>query len=130
MIVSANPFQIKDKKGKRYIREKGGTGGINLAKPELNKLYCSDCNVTDSTKAILIIKYPLKKTIGYRIYSENGFNKEKLVIELSKAYSEIFMNKKKYGICCDELADLELTSILVFKVGQEIYLETKVDSKK
>ncbi len=42
MIVSATPFQIEGKNGKRYIRDKGGIGGINLANPELDKLFCGD----------------------------------------------------------------------------------------
>ena len=130
MIVSANPFQIEGENGKRYIRKKGGVGGINLATPELDKLYGADCMVTDSTKAVLIIGYPLKKIIGYRIQNENGFNRKGLVLELSKAYSELYLKKEQYGICCDVLSDLELKTILVFEVNGEIYLESIVESKK
>jgi len=130
MVVSANPFQIEGENGKRYIREKGGVGGINLANPELDKLYGADMSVTDSTKAILLIDFPLKKQIGYQIQNEKGFNKKDLVLELSKAYSEIYSDKDKYGICCDDLSDLELTMVIVFKVNGEIYLESRVESKK
>tara|TARA_B110000503_G_C6980240_1_gene342897 strand:+ start:57 stop:566 length:510 start_codon:yes stop_codon:yes gene_type:complete len=130
MVVSANPFQIEGENGKRYIREKGGVGGINLANPELDKLYCADCNVTDSTKVTLIIDYPLKKLIGYEIQNEKGFSKKDLVIELSKAYSEIYLEKDEYGICCDELADLELKMVMVYAVNGGIYLESIVESKK
>lgn len=129
-IVSVTPFQIEGENGKRYIREKGGVGGINLANPELNKLCCSDNLVTESTSAVLLIDFPLKKQIGYKIYNENGFSKKDLVIELSKAYSEIYSQKEKYDVYPNELSDLELKMILVFKVGEEIYLETKVESKK
>ncbi|WP_095069051.1 hypothetical protein [Tenacibaculum jejuense] len=130
MIKSANPFQIEGENGKRYIREKGGVGGINIKIPELEKLYGANQIVTDSTKAILIIDFPLNKIIGYEIENKNGFNKKDLTIELSKVYSEIYTQKHKYGICCDNLEDLELTNILVFEVGKQIYLETKVESKK
>ncbi|MCH2194463.1 hypothetical protein [Kordia sp.] len=130
MIVSAIPFQIEGEYRTRYIREKGGLGGINLATPELDKLYCGNSSVTDSTKAILIINFPSKKIIGYEITSENGFSKKDIIVELSKAYAEIYKNKKKYEICCDKLSDLELKSIVVFKVGQRIYLESEVSSKK
>ncbi|MCL7755133.1 hypothetical protein, partial [Polaribacter sp. Z022] len=130
MIKSSNPFQIEGDNGKRYIREKGGVGGINLKTPELEKLYGAEEIVTDSTKAILIIDFPLNKIVGYEIENKNGFNKRDLTIELSKAYSEIYAEKDKYGICCEKLSDLELKNILVFEVGEQIYLETKVESKK
>ncbi len=122
--------QIEGKNGKRYIREKGGVGGINLEKPELDKLYGIDEIVTDSTKAVLIIDYPLKKLVGYRIQNDKGFNRKDLVLELSKAYSEIYLEKEKYGICCNEFSNLELKMIVVFEVNGEIYLESKVESKK
>lgn len=130
MIKSANPFQIEGDNGKRYIREKGGVGGINLKTPELEKLYGADQMVTDSTKAKLVIDFPLDKIIGYEIENENGFKRRDLVLELSKAYSAIYADKEKYGICCDELADLELKMVVVYEVNGGIYLESKVESKK
>ena len=130
MILSANPFQIEGENGKRYIRDKGGVGGINLSDPELEKLYCGDCKVIDSTNAILIIDYPLKKPIGYKIQNDQGFSRAYLTVELSKAYSELYLKKEQYEICCDELSDLELTMIMVYKVNGEIYLESKVESYK
>ena len=130
MIVSANPFQIEGEKGKRYIRKKGGVGGINLANPELDKLYGADMSVTDSTKAILLIDFPLKKQIGYEIQNDKGFSRKDLVLELGKAYSEIYSDKDEYGICCDDLSDLELKMVVVFEVNGKIYLESRVESKK
>ncbi|WP_350290738.1 hypothetical protein [uncultured Croceitalea sp.] len=130
MIKSANPFQIEGDNGKRYIREKGGVGGINLKTPELDKLYGAEQVVTDSTKALLIIEFPLDKIIGYEIENENGFKRKDLVLELSKAYSAIYKNKEKYRICCDEFADLELNMVIVYEVNGGIYLESKVESKK
>lgn len=130
MIRSANPFQIEGENGKRYIREKGGVGGINLKKPELDKLYGAEQTVTDSTKALLIIEFPLDRIIGFKIKNNDGFKKKDLVIELNRAYSELYAEKDKYGLCCENFADLELTNILVFEVGKEIYLESKVSSKK
>ena len=37
-LKSVTPFQIEGENGKRYIRKKGGVGGINLFNPELDKL--------------------------------------------------------------------------------------------
>ncbi|MBC8756256.1 hypothetical protein H2O64_16400 [Kordia sp. YSTF-M3] len=130
MIISAIPFQIEGKNGKRYLREKGGVGGINILNPQLEKLYKVDNKVTDSISAILIIDFPIEKRIGYEIYNKNGFTKRDIALELSKAYSEIYSEKEKYGICCDELTDLELIGIVSYKVGKEIYLESNVESKK
>ena len=130
MVVSANPFQLEDKNGKTYFRKTGGVGGINLENPQLDKLRGADEMVTDRTKAVLILSYPLKKTIGYRIENDNGFNRKNIVLELSKVYSEIYSEKEKYEICCDELSDLELKTIMVFEVNGEIYLESIVESKK
>ncbi|MES2543547.1 MAG: hypothetical protein V4548_01585 [Bacteroidota bacterium] len=130
MIVSANPFQLEDKNGKTSLREKGGISGINIENPQLDELRGADEMVTDSTNAILILSYPFKKTIGYRIQNDNGFNRENIALELSKAYSEIYSEKEKYVTGYDGLSDLELTMIMVFEVNGEIYLEPKVESKK
>ncbi|MBC3847037.1 hypothetical protein H8K90_11645 [Winogradskyella echinorum] len=130
MIVSAIPFQIEGDNGKRYIREKGGVGGINISNPELDKLYNVDNIVTDSTNAILIIDFPIKKRIGYIIKNENGFRKRDIVLELKKTYSELYSEKDAFGICCHELSDLELIGIVKFNVDNKIYLEANIESKK
>lgn len=130
MIVSASSIQLEDKNGKTYFRKKGGIGGINIENPQIDKLRGADDMVTDNTNAILVLSYPLKKTIGYRIQNDNGFNRKNIVLELSKAYSEIYSEKDKFGICCDKISDLELSTILVFEVNGEIYIESKVESKK
>lgn len=72
----------------------------------------------------------MDRIIGYEIKNENGFKKKDLVLELSQAYSVIYADKEKYGICCENFSDLELNNIVVFEVGNQIYLESKVESKK
>jgi hypothetical protein len=128
-IISANPFHIQRKNGELYIREEGGVGGINLKNPEFDRLYDANIKVTESTKAILIIDYPLEKSIAYEVYNEKGFGKKELVCELNKVYSELYSEKEKYKISCEDYSDLELTMITVFEKAGKIYLDTKVESK-
>lgn len=121
MIISASSLQLEDK---------NGISGINLENPQLDKLRNANEIITDSSEAVLILSYPLKKIIGYRIQNDKGFNMKNIVTELSKVYSEIYSNKEKFGICCDELSDLELKTIIAFEVNGQIYLESIVESTK
>ena len=121
MIISASSLQLEDK---------NGISGINLENPQLDKLRNANEIITDSSEAILILNYSLKKTMGYRIQNDNGFNRKNIALELSKAYSEIYSEKEKYGICCDELSDLELKTIIAFEVNGQIYLESIVEPTK
>ena len=121
MIISASSLQLEDK---------NGISGINLENPQLDKLRNANEIITDSSEAILILNYSLKKTMGYRIQNDKGFNRKNIVTELSKVYSEIYSNKEKFGICCDELSDLELKTIIAFEVNGQIYLESIVESTK
>ena len=130
IIISASSFQLEDKNGKTYFRKKGGISGINLENPQLDKLRNANEIITDSSEAVLILSYPLKKIIGYRIQNDKGFNMKNIVTELSKVYSEIYSNKEKFGICCDELSDLELKTIIAFEVNGQIYLESIVEPTK
>jgi hypothetical protein len=112
------------------------TGGMNkdLSPNSYPNTFYFDAKnlriITDSSEAVLILSYPLKKIIGYRIQNNNGFNRKNIVTELSKVYSEIYSNKEKFGICCDELSDLELKTIIAFEVNGQIYLESIVESTK
>ena len=70
IIISASSFQLEDKNGKTYFRKKGGISGINLENPQLDKLRNANEIITDSSEAILILNYSLKKTMGYLTQKE------------------------------------------------------------
>lgn len=130
MIISSTSFQLEDKNGTTNFQKKEGISGINLENPQLDKLRNSNEIITDSPEAVLILSYPLKKTFGYRIQNDKGFNLKNIATELNKVYSEIYSNKEKFEIYSDNLSDLELKTIIAFEVNGQIYLESIVESTK
>ncbi|RZS93586.1 hypothetical protein [Aquimarina brevivitae] len=126
-LKSAIPFQRMNDDGKRYIRKKGGVGGINLQKPQLDKLIECNSPVIDDSKAVLVMDFPSKKSIAYEIYNEKGFTKKELVTEISQAYSIIYDEKEKYEISYRNLSDLELCGILKYQKDNVTYLVTRVE---
>ncbi len=126
-LKSAIPFQRMDENGERYIRKKGGVGGMNLRKPQLDKLIECNSPVIDDVKAVLVMDFPSKKSIAYEIYNEKGFTKKELVTEIGKAYSIIYDEKEKYEISLHNLSDLELCGILEYQKDNLTYLVTRVE---
>jgi hypothetical protein len=129
---------------------------VNLENPgkELNRLVDSDEVVLAFAKVTLIIDYPLTKPASFNLESRSkSFSRKELIKAISEKYHEIYAEEEKstkteivprdkregiinrnetngkYGICCHDLSDLDLSSIDVFKNDDgKIYLILNVES--
>lgn len=133
--VKADPEDAKD-------FEDGIIPWINIEKPEnqINRLIDADKVVITDSEVTLIIDYPLNKPAEFILKSYGkGFTKKQLVLEISKKYHEIYKAEEssaktktipvekreglinrnetngKYGICCHDIGDLDLSSAQVYK---------------
>ena len=133
--VKAEPENAKD-------FEDGIIPWINIEKPEnqINRLIDADKVVITDSELTLVIDYPLNKPAEFILKSSGkGFTKKQLVLEISKKYHEIYeaeessakiktspvekreglINRNetngKYGICCHDIGDLDLSSAHVYK---------------
>jgi hypothetical protein len=133
--VKAEPEDAKD-------FEDGIIPWINIEKPEnqINRLIDADKVVITDSEVTLVIDYPLNKPTEFILKnSGKGFTKKQLVLEISKKYHEIYeaeessaktktipaekreglINRNetngKYGICCHDIGDLDLSSAQVYK---------------
>lgn len=115
---------------------------INIENPEnqINLLIDADKVVITDSEVTLVIDYPLNKPAEFILKSlGKGFTKKQLVLEISKKYHEIYeaeessaktktipvekreglVNRNetngKYGICCHDIGDLDLSSAQVYK---------------
>ena len=151
-LISSIQIHIKAEKEDADLFEEGKIPWINLEKPQLEKLYDADEIVLTSTKVTLVIDYPLAKPATFELTSKSGFTRKQLIIEISKKYAEIYnaeeisaktktipsekragvINRNetdgKYGICCHDLSDLDLSVIEVYKNGDSRYLILGVES--
>jgi hypothetical protein len=129
---------------------------VNLENPgkELNRLVDSDEVVLAFAKVTLIIDYPLTKPASFTLESvSKSFSRKELIKAISEKYHEVYAGEEKstkteivprdkreglinrnetngkYGICCHDLSDLDLSSIDVFKNDEgKIYLVLNVES--
>jgi len=129
---------------------------VNLENPgkELNRVVDSDEVVLAFAKVTLIIDYPLTKPASFTLESvSKSFSRKELIKAISEKYHEVYAEEEKstkteivprdkregiinrnetngkYGICCHDLSDLDLSSIDVFKNDEgKIYLILNVES--
>ena len=147
--VKAEPEDAKD-------FEDGIIPWINIEKPEnqINRLIDADKVVITYSEVTLVIDYPLNKPAEFILKSSGkGFTKKQLVFEISKKYHEIYeaeessaktktipLEKRKglinrnetngkYGICCHDIGDLDLSSAQVYKTENgKIQIVLEVES--
>ncbi|MFI5138275.1 MAG: hypothetical protein ACHQIM_10655 [Sphingobacteriales bacterium] len=129
---------------------------INLDTPnkQIDSLIDPDEIVLPFNKVTLIIDYPLTNKAVFDIEGTgNGFSRKQLILLISKKYHEIYKEEEssastktvpaderkgllnrnltngKYGVCCHDLSDLDLSYIEVYKntLG-EIFLVLDVES--
>lgn len=134
-------------------------GGIipwaNLQNPEtdLPKLFDKDEVVLKDRLIRIIIAYPLTNPYEFTLTSNNGFTRSQLLLEISSIYYKIFeeeeetatiktippdkrtrmMNRNetngKYGIWGHDIADLDLSSISVYRTTNgDIVLSLDIES--
>ena len=136
------PIQVKTTDTKDLeIFEDGMIPWISIKDPNgyLDKLIAKDEIILKSTKALLIIDYPLNKPVEINITSQNkeGFSRAELVQLISSEYNRVYEEEEesatvkttplderdglinrnatdgKYGIWGHDIEDLDLSAIIV-----------------
>jgi hypothetical protein len=128
---------------------------VSIEKPETDIPQLIDRNkiVITETKVTIIIDYPLTNEYRFDLESKNGFTREQLLKEISKNYYKLYKEEElsatiktlpvdkrtimynrnqtngKYGIWGHDIADLDLSEILVYKTKSgRIVLSLKIES--
>jgi len=141
-IITTIEFGVKAEPEDAKDFEDGIIPWINIDNPEnqINRLIDADKVVITYSEVTLVIDYPLNKPAEFILKnSGKGFTKKQLVLEISKKYHEIYeaeessaktktipaekreglINRNetngKYGICCHDIGDLDLSSAQVYK---------------
>jgi hypothetical protein len=155
-IVSTISFKTIGTKEEREIFEDGIIPWINIDSPDIkiNALVDVDKIVLPYSNAKLIIDYPLDNPAIFLLTTKNsGFTKRELIHFISEKYYEIYNQeestsliktlplnerkglinrnetKGKFGICCHDISDLDLSSIEIRKNKKgEIHLTIGVES--
>lgn len=111
---------------------------VNIANPNLNNINKSNLIIINSTSIKIHFDYPLNVTVTYNIESKSGFSRLDIIKIINEKYqliykeegnqtitigghtAERFSNvKTKYGICCHDIKDLDLSAIVVYKDKSE-----------
>lgn len=141
-IITTIEFGVKAEPEDAKDFEDGVIPWINIENPEnqINRLIDADKVVITYSEVTLVIDYPLNKPAEFILKnSGKGFTKKQLVLEISKKYHEIYETEEssaktktipaekreglinrnetngKYGICCHDIGDLDLSSAQVYK---------------
>lgn len=127
---------------------------VNMANPsdDLLHLIAKDEVVIAQPELSVIIDYPLNNEYKFDLQSENGFSREKLALEISKAYHRIYEEEErsatiktlpmeqrkihnrnetngKYGIWGHDIGDLVLSGILVHQTADgKLVLTLNIES--
>ena len=126
---------------------------INDADKFIHNIIDADEIVLNDKKVQLIIDYPLKKSVIYKLENDKGFSRKDLILAIQEKYKEIYkieeetakiktipvnnreglLNRNetdgKFGIWGHDLSDLYLTDIEVYKdnkglVSLVLYIES------
>ncbi len=138
-LIYTIDFQVKTDNVNDY--EDGFIPWIQLEKPDADmaNLHNKDEIVLNNSSVEILIDYPLNKEYKFTITSEKGFTREQLLHAISKQYYILYEEEEnsatvktvplekrttmynrnetdgKYGIWGHDIADLVLSSILVYR---------------
>jgi hypothetical protein len=154
--ISTVSYKVKATPTDSADFENGIIPWINLENTtkEIDRLIDGEEIVLPFTSITIIIDYTLKNQVTFDITTTTkGFSRNELAIIISKKYHEIYQEEEKstavvvipidqrkdmvnrnqtngkYGICCHDLSDLDLSSIDVFKnANGKIYLLLNIES--
>ena len=147
-------FQVRAKQEDKKIFKNGIIPWISIERPEseLARLIDPDEIVIKKNKVILVVDYPLKKTVEFELSSDSGFTRAMLIKAISKKYKYIYkkeqettkikiipIEKRKrlinrnttdgiYGVWGHDIGDLVLSGIQVIEKNGKIYLNLLVES--
>jgi hypothetical protein len=140
--IATIQYKLKAAKADSGLFEDGIMPWISLEKPDkqVDSLIDADEIVLPFEKATLIIDYPLKNAVAFDIVSSTkSFTRKELILLISEKYHQVYKEEEKttntvvvpidkregiinrnptdgkYGICCHDLGDLDLSSIEAFK---------------
>ena|SRR6218665_943690 len=105
---------------------------VNISNPDTAHLFDADKKILKTSRIKLHIDYPLTVTATYPTTSITGFSRKDLIRLISDKYKKIYKAENnsitvdgktidkipnspaKYGICCHDIADLDLGSVQVY----------------
>jgi hypothetical protein len=154
--ISTIEYKVKAKQEDAKDFDNGIMPWVSLDDPgkQLDSLIDADEIVLPFAKVTLIIDYPLTRQVTFDLESASKkFSRIELIKAISEKYHEIYAEEEKstkteivpkdkregvinrnetngkYGICCHDLSDLDLSSIDVFKNDEgKIFLVLNVES--
>ncbi|MCE3230016.1 MAG: hypothetical protein K0S32_4567 [Bacteroidetes bacterium] len=107
---------------------------VNISSPDTSNLLGANETVIIADRYQLHIDYPLNVVITYNLWNKkNGLTRKDIIKLVSKKYHLIYNEENeslksadkanqnfpngmtKYGICCHDIADLDLGSVQVFR---------------
>lgn len=117
---------------------------INDADKFIHNIIDADKIVLNDKKVQLIIDYPLKKSVIFKLENDKGFSRKDLILAIQEKYKEIYKTEEetakiktipvnnreglsnrnetngKFGIWGHDLSDLYLTDIEVYKDDKDV----------
>lgn len=151
-LVATISFKVKTDNKKDY--EDGFIPWASIEKPthDVPNLYNKDEVVIKETSIKIIIDYPVTTQYEFTLISAKGFTRQQLLSEISNHYYKLYEEEEKsatiktvpikkrttmynrnqtngkYGIWGHDIADLDLSEILVYKKNGEFILILNIES--
>ena len=152
-LISAFDFKVKTNNLKDF--EDGFIPWADLENPinDLPNLAKRDEIIINNQKIKIIIDYPLTNQYEFTLKSDKGFSRGQLLSEISKHYYSVYEEEEKtatiktipiekrtimynrnetdgkYGIWGHDIADLDISGILVYKTNNgEIIITLNIES--
>ena len=152
-LVATISFKVKTDNKKDY--EDGFIPWANIEKPnnDTSNLFNKDEVIIKETSIKIIVDYPLTTQYEFTLMSNKGFTRQQLLFEISNHYYKLYDEEEKsatiktvpikkrttmynrnqtngkYGIWGHDIADLDLSEILVHKTTNgEIVLTLNIES--
>jgi hypothetical protein len=125
---------------------------IKDAQQDAKILIDADTVIIAANSATLTIDYPIKAPVSFKIESENGFTKAELLQKIGQTYQEVYATEEttstvktvplaqrkglinrnetdgKYGICCHDIDDLDLSHATITCKNGNCTIELGVES--
>ena len=147
-LVATILFKVKTDNRKDF--EDGFIPWASIEKPmdDIPNLYNNDEIVIRETSIKIILDYPVTNQYEFTLISEKGFTRQQLLLEISNHYFKLYEEEEKsatiktvpiekrttmynrnqtngkFGIWGHDIADLDLSEIMVYKTADEKFVLT------
>lgn len=125
---------------------------IKNAKRDAARLIDADKKIIAADDIILIIDYPIDEPVKFPLHSKDGFTKSELLIKIGEVYKKVYeaeestssvktipigerkglINRNKtdgkYGICCHDIDDLDVSSASISCENKTCVVELYIES--